>query len=168
MQPEFRRYQEQVLANAVEFAEEVKDLCRKFPVYALPANHYRINIMQCERCQETIAAGEDREHLGQRLCEDCYMDALSPAKACDPWAVHSAKTFEKEQGGVVQLTDRQKQILSVLDETGGIEPRMLTERLNISPADLEREIATLRHMEKVRAELRDGRKHIVLWKQKDQ
>ena len=51
----------------------------------------------------------------------------------------------------------------MLEETGGIEPRMLIERLNVSPADLEREIATLRHMEKVRAELREGRKHIVLW-----
>jgi hypothetical protein len=119
--------------------------------------------MQCVRCQATIKAAEEREHLGQSLCEDCYMDALSPAKACDPWAVHSAKTFEKEQGGVVQLNDRQKQIIMVLEETGGIEPQMLIERLNISPADLEREIATLRHMEKLRAELRDGRKHLVLW-----
>jgi hypothetical protein len=122
--------------------------------------------MQCERCQETIETGEEREHLGQRLCEDCYMDALSPAKACDPWAVHSAKTFEKEQGGVVQLNERQKQILLVLEETGGVEPRMMIERLNISPADLEREIATLRHLEKVRAELRKGRKYIVLWQKK--
>jgi predicted HTH transcriptional regulator len=94
------------------------------------------------------------------------MDALSPAKACDPWAVHSAKTFEKEQGGAVQLTDRQKRILLVLEETGGVEPRMMIERLNISPADLEREIATLRHLEKVSAELREGRKYIVLWQKK--
>ena len=91
------------------------------------------------------------------------MDALSPAKACDPWAVHSAKTFEKEHGGIVQFNDLQKRILSVLEETGGIEPQMLIDRINVSPADLEREIATLRHMEKARAELRDGRKHLVLW-----
>ena len=119
--------------------------------------------MQCVRCQETIAPGDEREHLGQQLCEDCYMDALSPAKACDPWAVHSAKSFEKEQGGVLKLSALQKKILSILEETGGIEPVMLMERLNIRPADLEREIATLRHMEKLRAELRDNKKLIVLW-----
>ena len=119
--------------------------------------------MQCVRCQETIAPGDEREHLGQQLCEDCYMDALSPAKACDPWAVHSAKCFEKEQGGVLKLSTLQKKILSILEETGGIEPVMLMERLNIRPADLEREIATLRHMEKLRAELRDNKKLIVLW-----
>jgi hypothetical protein len=43
---------------------------------------------------------------------------------------------------------------------------MMIERLNISPADLEREIATLRHLEKVSAELREGRKYIVLWQKK--
>ena len=119
--------------------------------------------MQCEKCQETIAPGDEREHLGQQLCEDCYMDVLSPAKACDPWAVHSAKSFEKEHGGVLQLSPRQMKILSILDETGGLEPVMLMEHLNISPADLEREIATLRHIEKVRAEMRDNKKVIVLW-----
>jgi hypothetical protein len=119
--------------------------------------------MQCAKCQEAIAPGDEREHLGQQLCEDCYMDALSPAKACDPWAVHSAKSFKEEQGGVLQLSDRQKRILSILEETGGVEPVMLMERLNISPADLEREIATLRHMEKVRAELRGDQKYMVLW-----
>ena len=119
--------------------------------------------MQCAKCQEAMAPGDEREHLGQQLCEDCYMDALSPAKACDPWAVHSAKSFEKEHGGVLELSGRQKKIMSILEETGGIEPVMLMERLNISLADLEREIATLRHMEKVRAELRDNKKLIVPW-----
>jgi hypothetical protein len=39
----------------------------------------------------------------------------------------------------------------------------MVERLNISPMDLEREIAALRHMEKVRGELRSGKKYIRLW-----
>ena len=42
-------------------------------------------------------------------------------------------------------------------------PEHLVERLNISPMDLEREIAALRHMEKVRGELRSGKKYIRLW-----
>lgn len=119
--------------------------------------------MQCAKCREEIAPGEQREHLGQMLCEDCCMDALSPAKACDPWAVHSAKTFESAQGGAAQLNDRQKRILAILEETGGLEPAALAERLDFGGPDLERELAALRHMEKVRAELREDRKYIVVW-----
>jgi predicted HTH transcriptional regulator len=91
------------------------------------------------------------------------MDALSPARTCDPWAVHSAKSFGKELGGEFDLTELQRKILQILQETGGVAPEHLVERLNLSPMDLEREIAALRHMEKVRGELRDGKKYIRLW-----
>lgn len=116
--------------------------------------------MNCERCGTVIEDGEEREHLGQRICEDCYMDVLSPAKTCDPWAVHSAKNLG-EQGGV--LNEVQKQILDVLKQTGGMEPSALAERLQLKPADLERETAALRHMEKVRGKLENGKKIILLW-----
>lgn len=119
--------------------------------------------MQCERCKIRIEPGEVREHLGQVLCEDCYMDVLSPSKACDPWAVHSAKTFERVQGGRVQLSQVQKKILDILQETGGLEPTLLAGRLELKLADLERELATLRHMEKTRGELRKGKKYVTLW-----
>ena len=97
------------------------------------------------------------------MCEDCYIDTLSPAKACDPWAVYSAKSFSKEDGSNVQITETQSKILQILKETGGAEPRIILERLQIKPSDLEREIATLRHMEKVRGELREGKKILCLW-----
>ena len=119
--------------------------------------------MQCTQCNTTIVSGDEREHLGRILCEDCYMDALSPVKTCDPWAVHSAKNFEAQAGGQAVTTELQERILMILKETGGAEPEMLLERLQIKEAELEREIATLRHMEKLRAELRDGRKVLRLW-----
>jgi hypothetical protein len=118
--------------------------------------------MKCEKCNAAIEPGEEREHYGQVLCEDCYMDALSPAKACDPWAVHSAKSLEANTGRV-QLNPVQEKILKILEESGGIEPGMLSKRLQTRPSDLEREIAALRHMEKVRGELRDGKKVVILW-----
>ena len=31
----------------------------------------------------------------KKLCDDCYMDALSPTKTCDPWAVYTAKSIQK-------------------------------------------------------------------------
>jgi hypothetical protein len=119
--------------------------------------------MKCDRCKENIEKGEERELHGQTLCEDCLIDTLSPAKACDPWAVYSAKSFSKEDGSNVEITEIQSKILRILKETGGAEPRIISKRLQIKPSDLEREIATLRHMEKVRGEMREGKKILRLW-----
>lgn len=119
--------------------------------------------MKCARCSQTIEPEEVREHFGRNLCEDCYMDALSPAKTCDPWAVHSAQSLAKSKGGTLELNDVQQQILRILKETGGVEPEDIADRLQIKPADLEREVAALRHMEKLRGELRDDKKFLILW-----
>ncbi len=110
--------------------------------------------MRCERCNQVINESEAREHLGQTLCEDCYLDALSPVRTCDPWAVHSAKTYEKHSGGSGELTPIQSRILSILKETGGIEPAALHALLGaeLTESDLQRELAALRHMEKARAQ----------------
>lgn len=116
--------------------------------------------MNCDRCQSTIAGGDEREHLGQTLCEDCYMDALSTVKACDPWAVYTAKSMSS---GGSALTRAQENILAELKETNGIEPEMLAGKLGLSLDDLQREIATLRHMEKVRAAMNGDKKVLCLW-----
>ncbi|MBW2131086.1 MAG: hypothetical protein JRG88_00930 [Deltaproteobacteria bacterium] len=106
--------------------------------------------MTCDQCGPLIAQGEERAHLGRTLCEDCYMDVLSPQRACDPWAVHSAKSFENHSGGLETLTLLQNTILQILRETGGVAPSTLLKRLDgkTTMKDLEREFAVLRHMEK--------------------
>lgn len=121
--------------------------------------------MNCDRCNAVIESGEEREHLGQALCEDCYMDALSPVRTCDPWAVHSAKSLEKHSSGTMTLTSVQSKILSILQETGGIEPKDLLGRLNgeLTVKELEREFSTLRHMEKARGEKRGNQVFWRLW-----
>ena len=119
--------------------------------------------MQCERCEVSIPEGEKREHNGQVLCEDCYIDLLSPAKACDPWAVHSAKTFMEKSNSAVELSPVQQKILEIIRDEGPQEPGALCNRLQIKQTDLERDIATLRHMEKIRGELRGGKRFIRLW-----
>jgi hypothetical protein len=121
--------------------------------------------MQCEKCKIDITAGEDRQLHGQHLCEDCYMELLSPAKACEPWAVYSAKSFAKNQDYESQLTPLQKEILAVLRKDGPAEPGTIVARLQIKEPDLEREIATLRHMEKIRGEIKEGKRVIRLWDQ---
>jgi hypothetical protein len=118
--------------------------------------------MECAKCKEPIEAGDEKEFHGLILCEDCYMDDLSPTRSCDPWAVHSAKTLQKE-AGTTQVNPIQEKILQYLQESGGAEFPLIVERLQIKPSNLEREIAALRHMEKIRAELREGKKVIRLW-----
>ena len=119
--------------------------------------------MECDRCQATIEDGEERELNGQCLCEDCYMDALSPARSCDPWAVHSAKKLAETGSGVLQTSPIQSKILALLEETGGEEPGVIGDRLQIPASEFQREIAALRHMEKIRATMREGKKIITLW-----
>ena len=119
--------------------------------------------MQCERCKAVIAEGEEKELYSQILCEDCYMDLLSPPKACDPWAVYSAKSLAKQEGRELELSPRQVRILALLRERGPLEPEDLSEILQIKVTDLERELAALRHMEKARGQLSNGRRVIRLW-----
>jgi hypothetical protein len=121
--------------------------------------------MQCELCKTIIEPEDVREHGGRILCEDCYMDALSPVKACDPWAVHSAKSFERHTGQTVQLTSVQSEILRILKDEGPMAPLRLLERLGgrLTLKDLEREFAVLRHMEKVRGEKHQDGVVLRLW-----
>jgi hypothetical protein len=88
------------------------------------------------------------------------MDALSTVKACDPWAVYAAKSMSS---GGSALTKVQEKILAGLKEANGIEPESLAAKLGLNLDDLQREIATLRHMEKVRAAMDGGKKVLCLW-----
>ena len=119
--------------------------------------------MKCERCKRVIPEGEQMVLHGQILCEDCYMDLLSPPKICDPWAVYSAKTFLKAGTGDLNLTPVQQKIVDILQDEGPQKPAKLCKRLQVKEADIERDIAALRHMEKIRGELKDGKKLIRLW-----
>ena len=119
--------------------------------------------MKCDRCGEQIPAGEETEHHGRTLCEECYMQALSPSIGCDPWAVRSAQNLSQMGVEQVELTETQAKILQVLEETGGLTPPDLAERLQLNLPELEREMATLRHMEKIRGRMESGRPIIILW-----
>ncbi|MDY6830688.1 MAG: hypothetical protein SWC96_02420 [Thermodesulfobacteriota bacterium] len=116
--------------------------------------------MKCEVCGMKITDGEAMEICGKRVCEDCYIDASAKPKACDPWAVYSAKNMTS---GPQQLNVQQAAILSYLEKNGPAPPEKLTADLGLSMDDFEREMAVLRHMEKVRARLNGGRKEICLW-----
>ncbi|MBL0700394.1 MAG: hypothetical protein JJV92_05885 [Desulfosarcina sp.] len=115
--------------------------------------------MKCGRCGNPIKKGEEMGYHGQILCEDCYMDVLSPAKICDPWATYIAKSASDKE---ITITELQEKILKILEETDGVETEVLAEKVNLKLSDLQREIATLRHMEKIRGKMKDGKKIICL------
>jgi hypothetical protein len=119
--------------------------------------------MKCDRCGEQIPAGEEMSYRGQTLCEDCCMHALSPARACDPWAVRSAQTLSQLDDSFSALSEIQEKILHVLEETGGVAAEVIAQRLALSMPELERELATLRHMEKIRGKMQAGKKIVCLW-----
>ena len=103
------------------------------------------------------------DYGGQMLCEECYMQALSPARACDPWAVRSAQSLSELNEDYSELSAIQASILEVLRETGGTQAEVIAERLEMKMPELRRELATLRHMEKVRGEMREGKRVVCLW-----
>ena len=70
-----------------------------------------------------------KEHNGQILCEDCYMDALSPPRACDPWAVYTAKSFNESGAGNVSLNEAQQNILNLLKTHGDMPPDDIAAKL---------------------------------------
>jgi predicted transcriptional regulator len=119
--------------------------------------------MKCHGCGEEIPPGEETDYFGRTLCEECYMRALSPARACDPWAVRSSQVLSGMSDEHENLTDIQARILEALRDAGGMEPAELAKRVQLKPHELERELATLRHMERVKGAMRTGRRIVRLW-----
>lgn len=118
--------------------------------------------MKCEKCGAEINIDDAMQAQGQTLCEDCYIDLMAKPKTCDPWAVYSAKNLKNTDTGP-SMTESQLQIVDYLSKNGPTPPEKLSEDLGISMDEFEREMAPLRHMEKVRAGLQEGKKVICLW-----
>ncbi|MGO8760781.1 MAG: DeoR family transcriptional regulator [Desulfobaccales bacterium] len=104
----------------------------------------------CAKCGGVYDPAEAKEHLGRMLCEDCYLDAMSPAKVCDPWAVHTAKSLKDLPGGHA-LSPRQQQLFDLVKKRGEVPILEAAALMGLSEEDLRREFAPLRHMEKLRA-----------------
>jgi len=108
--------------------------------------------MKCQKCQRDIPENESYTHLGETLCDDCYMDVRSPAKSCDPWAVYSATRTRETAGltGAEGLNTLQQAIYTYIKDRGKVTPDEVITRFNITPQDLQNQIATLRHYELVK------------------
>ena len=123
--------------------------------------------MECQKCQRDISRDESYEHLGETLYEDCYMDARSPAKSCDPWAVYSATRTRETAGhtGTEGLNSLQQAIYQFVKDKGKTTPDDVTTRFNITLKDLQNQIATLRHCELVRGYKDGGTIYLIPFEQ---
>jgi transcription initiation factor IIE alpha subunit len=104
-------------------------------------------MMKCEKCEVEVSAEEKFEHSGHTLCEDCYLDIVTIPKTCDPWAVHSAKNTALVSDS---LTAGQQEILDLIKKNGPLTAEEICAELSIDSNELQRNFATLRHMELAR------------------
>jgi len=111
----------------------------------------------CAKCNKEIGKQQGYEYQDKLVCEDCYMDVLSPPKACDPWAVHSAQTFLKGKDKLSTLTPLQSKIVNYIKEKGEAPIEEIMTNLNLTEEEFRREFAPLRHMEVLRATKKDGK-----------
>lgn len=117
----------------------------------------------CAKCKKEIEKQQGYDHQGTLFCEDCYMDILSPPKACDPWAVYSAQTFLKGKDKLSRLTSLQHKIVHYIRERGEATPEEIVKDLNLTEEGLKREFAALRHMEVLKATKREGKLFYLLF-----
>ncbi len=108
---------------------------------------------QCDKCGNYAEPEEMRHHAGRYLCEDCFIEVMNPPQACDPWAVHLAKSDKGRSG--VQLTSLQQQLYDLVKARGRILIPEAASLLGLTEEELRREFATLRHLELLRGQ-KDG------------
>lgn len=111
----------------------------------------------CASCQSKVPEDELHDYAGRLLCDDCYMDALSPAKTCDPWATYTASRLTNQE-----LSPAQESVLMVLKKLGQANMEQLLEGTGLDQKQLEREIATLKHMELVGGKLTPQREKVLV------
>ena len=108
--------------------------------------------VKCDRCGRELSVDDSYQYLGKALCEDCYIDIRYPAKACDPWAVYSATRSREALGlrGSAGLTELQQAIYDFIRGRGKVTREQIIENLGLTDAELQRQLATLRHCELVK------------------
>jgi hypothetical protein len=107
------------------------------------------NCFICAQCRAPLSGADAREAAGKILCEDCYLDALSVNRTCDPWALHLA-TSDKLRTGV-RLSDLQQKLFGLVQERQEISFPDAARALSLKEEELRQEFAVLRHMELLRA-----------------
>ena len=109
--------------------------------------------MKCSRCGRDVAPEEAIPRGEGHLCEDCLMNVLSPAKACDPWAVKMAKgSLKTAAEAEAALQGLEKRLYDLVCAEGKVRKADLPAALEVTAEQVERATAVLRHMELLRGQ----------------
>ncbi|MBN1367399.1 MAG: hypothetical protein JW967_05690 [Dehalococcoidales bacterium] len=108
--------------------------------------------MKCNRCERELTPDNSYQYLSENLCEDCYIDIRNPAKACDPWAVYTAKRTRENAGldDTEGLNGTQKLICEYIKNKSKVTREEIMEKFNLRETELQTHLATLRHCELVK------------------
>ena len=119
--------------------------------------------MKCGWCGCDIREDEGRTYQGKTLCDDCYLDATTTVKACDPWAVYTATSSREQSGlkGEAGLTELQKSIYEFVRENGRVTGEEVMANFNMPRRELETQFAILRHCELLKGRKEGDKVYLV-------
>lgn len=89
----------------------------------------------------------------KRFVKIVIWTSWQPPKACDPWAVYSAK---KTVSPDMILTAEQQKIFTVIKTKGPVTRERICDDLALSEEDFRNNFVTLRHMELAKACKKQG------------
>ncbi len=122
--------------------------------------------MRCENCGVEVEEKEVFQHREQNLCEDCYVEALSVPKTCDPMAVRSARLTREMQGQSEEdgLLPLQQEIYDYIKAQGKVKRPDIAQHFELTYKELEKHFAILRHCELVKGQKEGNDVYLVPFK----
>lgn len=121
--------------------------------------------MTCDRCGVEMNEEDAIPQGGRLVCDDCAMTLMSPSQPCDPWAVKMAtSSLTSRADAVAALQGNEKALYELVAAEGRLASEGAPGKLGLTPEEVRRAMATLRHMELMRADRReDGGADLVLF-----
>ena len=119
--------------------------------------------MKCSQCGREISEGESFQHMGQILCDDCYLEVRAHPRECDPWATYLATHTRERMGqkGTEGLTELQKKVYEFVKGKGRVTREEVMEKFNLSEAEMDAQMTSLMHSELVKARGEEGKIYLV-------
>jgi hypothetical protein len=101
--------------------------------------------MKCEKCGREISADQVYAHQGQTLCDDCYLEARTHPRECDPWATYLATHTKGRMGqrGAEGLNDMQKMVYGFVKGKGKVTRDDVIRHFNLFEAEMDAQMLPL-------------------------
>jgi len=118
--------------------------------------------MKCDRCRTEISEDESYSHQGQTLCEDCYIDTISPERTCDPWATYlSTQTTGAGLKSIDSLTETEREFYEFIKSKGRATKEELMAEFSLSGRDLDPQLKVLMHAELIKERSEGGTIYLI-------